>query len=283
MQAVRGIVGNFNESQQVIRWFIPVDGSPHNNRAIVYSLRTGAFTVDECPLGVTDAASMEAPGGYVVTVVGTEFGGVWQLDIGNVDGGFGYEPVQAISTYTASTRTVVLSGTPALPTASSGLAGVPIYVKSSTGLIQRGCIASNTADTIILVAPFDTSPSAADQVNIGDIRLRALSSKSDFGTPESKKMLSSVIVAANPTTNGQLWVAGSANDSDPSLQPRRSDGADDDYDLTDTKGQKQFWVRRGPANRVQVEINAFGAGVDMAVTNLTVVTRERSPDRETVQ
>lgn len=280
--AARVIVGNFNESQQVIRWWVPVDGSPYNNRVIVFSLRSGAFTVDECG-PVTDARSMEGPDGATYTVAGGAFGVLWLLDVGNVDGGFGFESVQTISTYTASTRTVALTGSPALPTSAGGLREVPIYVKSANGAIQRGIIAVNTSGGFTLVTPFATAPAAGDQVNIGDIRLHALSSKSDYGTPESKKMLSSVTVAAVPTTGGQLWVAGSANDADPTLQPRRSDAADDDYDLTSTTGQHQFWIRRGPGNRNQVEIEAFGSGVDIAITNVTVVTRERSADRETVQ
>lgn len=279
--AVRGVVGNYNPTEDVIRWWVPMDGVPYNTHAIVYSLQSGAFTLDETSI-VTDAKTITGSDGASYTLTGDAHGTVWQNDIGNVDGGFGFEPVQAISTYTASTRSVVLSGTPALPTTSGGLRGVPVYHKSATGLIQRQIIASNTADTIVLVAPFDTAPATADQVVIGDIRHRALSSKSDFGTPESKKMLSSVTVAAIPTTNGQMWVAGASDDSDPTLQTRRS-GSDDDYDLTSTDGQKTFLVRRGPGFRVQVEINAFGSGVDMAITNVTVVTRERSPDMETVQ
>jgi hypothetical protein len=67
---VGGIVANYNPTLGVIRWFVPVDGSPFNNFVIVLDLNTYAFTFDECD-GISAVATVvgSAPGVVVEAVI----------------------------------------------------------------------------------------------------------------------------------------------------------------------------------------------------------------------
>lgn len=279
--AANTIVGNYNPSLKVLRWWVPLDGSPYNTHVLCYSLQTGAWTTDECG-PVTAAANVDYQG-VTYTLIGDVFGTIWQADLGVVDGAFGFIPVQALSTYTASTRAFACSGTPAFPTTSGGLRGCPFYVKSPTGIIERFIVASNTSSALTATAPATLfTPTAADQVIVGDIFVDTLTCRTDFGIPESDKTAESVTIGFTPDA-GQLWAAAGVDSADPSFFLLRSSGLADAVDLSSSDGKKQIVVRRGKGSRVQLRICGFAPDSEVEIIDTAFVVRMRDPNTETIE
>lgn len=274
--AVDGIVGNYNPTNKRIRWFVPVDGSQYNNFVIVLDLQTLSFSFGSCD-GVSSARTVLDAKGNSVTVVGDIYGRLWQLDAGYSDGAYGFECVQSVATYTASTRTVTVSGTP-FPTTSGGLLGVPVYHIDASGTVQRRTIVSNTSSALVVDYAFDTAPSANEQVIVGGIPFRIKTAKFSADAPEVRKTLSSVAAQFIPSTAGQLWCAASVENADPSVHVNLS-GSADAADLTATSGLKVFEMRKGAGRTVQIEFFAIAPGFDVTLVGFvpTLRVREKVP------
>ena len=261
--AAAGIVANYNPTLGVIRWFVPVDGSPFNNFVIVLDLNTYAFTFDECD-GISAVATVIGPDGSYVTVAGDIYGNLWQLDNGYSDGAWGFEPVQSVSSYSAEASTVTVPSTP-LPTSSGGLSGVPVFVISATtGAIQRRTVTSNTSSVATLDGPFDTAPTASDQLVFGGIYFHGKTAKFSMDAPDLPKTISSVTAQFIPSTDGQLWFAASVESAAPSVHVNLN-GEADYADLTDTSGTKWFDLRKGPGKTCQIEFMALAPGFDVTL------------------
>lgn len=271
--AVDGIVANYNPTTKIARWFVPVDGSLFNNFVINYSLQTRCFTFGACD-GVTAVDCVVGSNGGYVTIAGQMDGSLWQMDAGYSDGAYGFECVQSVSSYDSTTNTASVSGTP-FPTASGGLSGVHVLLVSATGVVQHATIASNTSSALKFMVPPDTAPAVGTQMIVGGIFWRMKSSKFNLGMPEIRKTLSSMIVQFATTTAGQLWVAFSVNNSDPSCFVLM-DGTTDYVDLTVAKGVKYCEANRGPGMVLQVDLFALAPGFDMEIGALeaTIKTRD---------
>ncbi len=277
LDAADGIVGQFNPSENVVRWWVPLDESPYNSHVIVYDTQTGAFTLDDCP-PVTSVGLLIGPDGQYQTVVGTAFGGLWQLDLATSDGGFGsYEPVETVSSYDAATLTITLTGSPGLPT--SGLEGARILHVTSAGDVQHGTIATTTATTIVLVSPLTTAPALSDTVVIGGIEFSVRTGRSNFAMPDGRKTLSSVTVDYTPQDVGQLWCAAAYDENDPSVFTLRS-GTVDVATLTATDGEKQFFFRKGKGRRFTIQFLGLTPGYDIEVHGYVPVLRGRDPKEQ---
>lgn len=271
LRAADGIVGNYNPTLNVVRWYVPVDGSLLNNFVIVYNLQTGTFTFGACD-GVSAAVSV-SPAGEFVTLIGDVYNNIWQADNGYSEGAYGFECVQTITGYTASTNTIGVAGTP-FPTASGGLVGVPVFMVAADGTIQRGTIGANTSSTAKLVGPPDTAPAVGTQIVIGGIFWRMKSSKFSLGIAELRKTLSSVTVMFTKQTAGQLWCAASVDDQDPTCFTLL-DGTIDAAALTATKGTKYFKINRGPGRTVQIDLFALAPGFDLEVVEIAATFHVR--------
>jgi hypothetical protein len=270
--AVDGIVSNYNPTLKIARWFVPVDGSLYNNFVINYSLQTRCFTFGACD-GVTAAYCDWTPTGYA-TIVGQMDGSLWQMDVGTSDGAYAFECRQVITAYDSATNKATVTGTP-FPTASGGLTGVHVLLVSATGVVQHATIATNTSSTLTFLVPPDTAPAVGTQMIVGGIFWRMKSSKFNLGMPEIRKTLSSLLVQFATSTAGQLWVAFSVNNADPTCFVLM-DGTTDYVDLTVAKGTKYCEANRGPGMVMQVDIFALAPGFELEIGAIeaTVKTRD---------
>jgi hypothetical protein len=268
-EQVNGIVSDYNRTENVIRWFVPMDGSTWNNKVVVYDTQTGAFSVDDCP-PVTCAASIVGRDGDYHTLVGTAFGEVWELGLSTSDGAYEFDPLQSHSSYAAKTKTVTV-GSSALPTTGDGLKGVLVTkVAANSWPPEIGVVSANTASTFATVSPFSTTPAAGDKYVFGGIGYRIQTGKCDFGLPEMPKRLASVVVSFTPqgsTTQGQLFCGASVDDSDPVAKPLRSTALPGWADLTSSLGRHLFVTNTAEGSRTQFELYALLPGFDVSVAS----------------
>ncbi len=268
-EQVNGIVCDYNRTENVIRWWVPLDGSTFNNHVIVFDTQTGAFAVDDSP-PVTCAASIVGADGDYHTLVGTAFGEVWELDLSTSDGAYGFDPLASWSSYSAITKVVAITGT-TLPTTGNALAGVAVAkVAANSWPPEIAYIASNTSGGFTTIAPFATAPAAGDKFVFGAIAYRIQSSKCDFGLPEMPKRLASLCVSFTPqtsTTQGQLWCGAACGDNDPTMTALRSTSLPGWADLTSSQGRHLFVLNRGHDPRVQYELYALMPGFDVSIAS----------------
>lgn len=270
--AVDGIVGDYNGDLGIVRWAVPVDGSPFNNFWIVYNIQTGGFTFGRCD-GITSLESIVGPEGSYVTVAGDIYGRLWLLDQGTSDGAWGFECVQLVSAYTASTKTASVSGTP-FPTTLGGLMGVPCLHVAPDGTIQRLTIASNTSSTITFVSPPSTALGVGSQIVIGGIYWRMVTSDFSSGEPRIRKTLSSLVLHYVQQDAGQIWFAASYDGRDTLCHFLMAGGVD--YaDLSVARGTKYFEMRRGPGRTNRVELFALAPGFDVTIVGIEASFRTR--------
>lgn len=262
-EQVDQIVANYNRTENIVRWFVPLDGSPWNSHAIVLDLQTGAFSYDKVP-PVTSVATLVGPDGDFYTVVGTAFGEVFQLDVGTSDGAYGFDPVAVYSSYAASTKTVTLTTSP-LPTSGDGLKGVPVLKVDADGDVETAYISTNTADTFATVTPFTTAPTTGDKFIFGGIEWRLETSRCDYGMVEARKRLSSVHASfKTQSVAGQVWCYGAKDDDTGTVFNRRSDGLADVATLSSLwNGAKRFDLNRGAGRRQMFGFLALCPGFDV--------------------
>jgi hypothetical protein len=271
--AADGILGAYNPSTNKVMWWAPVDGSMWNNKVVVLSTQTRAFTFASCD-AVTAAGVITAPNGTMVTVTGDAYARLWQQDLGYSDGAYGFETVHDIASYAASTTSLAVAGTP-FPTSNGGLLGVPVYtVAAATGAVQRRTIVSNTSSALTLDSAFDTAPTVGDQIVVGGIPFRIQTSKFSLDAPDIRKTLSSITVQFEPTTAGQMWCAAGINDNDPTVHINQT-GVADYASLTDSTGRKVYELRKGQGRTIQMEIFAIAPGFDLSVVGYVPTIRVR--------
>lgn len=262
-EQVDQIVANYNRTENVVRWFVPLDDSPWNNYAIVLDLQTGAFSLDKCP-PVTAAGTVVGPDGDFYTIVGTAFGEVLQLGVGTSDGAYGFNPVATYSSYTSATKTVTLTTSP-LPTTGDGLKGIPVLKVDSDGDVETAYISTNTSGTFATVTPFTTAPTTGDVFIFGGIEWRLETSRCDYGSPETRKRLSSVHASfKTQTVEGQVWCYGAKDDDTGTVFNRRSDGLADVATLSSQwNGGKRFDLGKGAGRRQMFGFLALCPGFDV--------------------
>jgi hypothetical protein len=256
-------VANYNRTGNVVRWFVPLDDSPWNSHVIVLDLQTGAFALDKCP-PVTAVGTIVGPDGDFYTIVGTAFGEVFQLDVGTSDGAYGFDPLASYSSYAAATKTVTLTTTP-LPTTGDGLKGIPVLKVDADGDVETAYISTNAAGTFATVAPFTTAPTTGDTFIFGGIEWRLETSRCDYGSPESRKRLSSVHASfKTQSVAGQVWCYGAKDDDTGTVFNRRSDGLADVATLSSQwNGGKRFDLGKGAGRRQQFGFLAIAPGFDV--------------------
>lgn len=259
-----GICGNYDPGTGFVEWLVPLDGDTRNNHAIVFNTQSGEFSLDD-RLGWTFIASIPNVAGDYVTLAGDAFGNLWQTNVGNCDGVFAVEPITTLSSYTASTRTLSLSGSPGLPTASGGLAGCPVAVVDNTGAIQIGKVATNTASSAVLVSPLSSSPSGTTKVIFGAIVMDVQTARYDWKRPELYKWLRATTVTFDPQSIGRLYVAAGTDDDDPALYANRTTGANDYADLSASDGEKFLPHRTDRGRRLVQRFLALTPGYDVTV------------------
>lgn len=119
------------------------------------------------------------------------FGVVHVWDRGTADGagddkGGGLLVGEVVS---ATSLSVTVSSTDALPTSGEGLKGAQLYISSGPGAGQWRTIIRNTTTVVYLAEEFDETPTSASQFQIGSIEFEWNGKDSDLGQPGRVKTL----------------------------------------------------------------------------------------------
>lgn len=225
-------VARYDEDDREIHFCLPLDGEQENRYDLVLDLQTGAFALDPRE-DITCLARFQGSSGDDAHVSGTAHGFVWQDEISNSDGAFGFEPVQTI---TASTvRTTTVASTP-LPTT---LAGQPVWFVSADGTLTRNQVASSTT-SVTTYMRFMTAPATSTQMVYGGIPMVLQTGRFDLGDRRKKKRLASVWVAFSTLDDGEGFFYSAYGQNDFAIPTKGHTS----LDFTSTKGRREFLVRK---------------------------------------
>jgi hypothetical protein len=247
---VHNAFGHYDPEERMLRWFVPLDSDITNRYALVYDLDVGAWSLDTVE-DVTYVASVVDGAGVQRTLAGDIHGQLWELDTGESDGAYGFEPVQEVQA--GSTRaTFSVSGTP-LPTSGDGLAGVPVLLVDSAGDVVRCRVASNTSSVVTLTTYLTTAPSAGTKAIFGGIHREVASGRFTYEDPALVKILEAVKVTFAREAAGTFWVSWLVdNGSFAVVSAAGGSGSASD-------GEEHFWVRaRG--RRLGLRLDSFTPG-----------------------
>lgn len=257
-------VAHFDPENRVVRFFVPLDEDITCRYAIVYDLQSGVWGLDHLGIDVTECRSVGDPAGNLRTLVGDIQGTIWEIDISNSDGAYGFEPVNAITSSTV--RTVTCSGA-SFPTSGNALKGVPVVFVDSSGNFTYNTIASNTG-TVLTLARIQTAPTGT--CIVGGIHAIMETGRFHLGDPARDKVLGFARVAFSPDTDGQFWFSYASNQGTAAVA-----GATTDGDLTLTDGEEQFWIReRGRLLRWRIDVVEPGCDPAFLGVLLDVTRRE---------
>lgn len=252
---------NYNPSEQLIRWWVALDGSTTNRDVIVYDLQTGEFSMDTADDATCAATVVDTNTSYR-TLVGNNQGGIFQLDVAaNSDGVFGIDRVQSVSSYATATNKITLVNS-VLPTTNGGIVGCPIIVISAAdGSRQRATCSANTSSVITLSGPI-TAPTAGDQVIVGGIEWRIRTGRWDLEQAFVQRGLPAITTTCAPST-GQIWCAAGKDNDEPTVYSPgtvRGFSSADVFDTSLASGYKLWWHRKGKCRRLCVEFFGFTLG-----------------------
>jgi len=265
------VCGNYNQSTKKIRWWLPLDGESENRYCLRYDLQTRGFALQSAS-NVTAAATVLGPSSTNVTVTGDMYGDLTQLDVGYIDGAFGFEPKQTVSSWAPTTRTITVSGTP-FPTSGDGLKGLPVLLLPAAGPpYEMLKVDSNTSSTLVLTAPPTLTPASSDLVFVGGIPLD-LQSDFDYEQPELLKWLEGLTLSFEPDDTANLatevWCGAGADGTDPSA-----------YSVTDyadmnaeTDGEHHFWEYTPRGRTLGVRFLAIGRGGPIRLNGFVAAIR----------
>lgn len=261
LDAIDGVVAVYNPSDGYMKWYVPLDGEPYNNYCLTLNTTTESFSLDTTVGAVTAAGAVTGVDGKYHTLIGDAYGCTFECDVGTSDGAYGFETVNAISSYTAATRTITCSAA-AFVTTGSGLAGVPFEMVDVAGSFFRGKVLSNTGTTLVLAWPLSQTPTSSDYVVAGAIHKWIRTNRFDDYFLEGRRVLSSVRVLYSPSTGGRMFCAAETDNGSPSVYLLRSTGVADYADLTNTDGEHLFVHLKGRGRRAVIELHDFVPGHD---------------------
>lgn len=254
------IVSNYNPSSHKIRWWFPADDETTNRTCLRLDLQTRSFAT-HTGVDVTAALTMPGNAGQQATLLGCLDGTIWQDGVGYIDGAFGFEPVQSVSSYAAATRTITVTGT-ALPTSGNGLKGVTCVVLPAAGPpYEMVLVASNTSSTAVLACHPDTAPAAGDIVLFGAIPLDVETPWFDYTQPEMRKWLEALTLAHEVETLAtEVWCGAGADSGSAEAYAPRGGTAVDVALMTQSDGEHHFWLYTRRGRSLKIRFLAFARG-----------------------
>lgn len=259
---VNGIAGTYNPSDGYVRWAVPVDGEPYNNRILSYNTTNGTASLDGCVRAVTALGNLIGADGAYVPVCGDAYGRIFQMEAGTSEAVYGCETVAAITGYAAATKTVSCSGASFALT----LAGAPVLLVTFDGDFYWSKLASNSGTDLVLTHPFDVTPTTSDYVVVGAIGATLASNRFNGGYFEGRRTFSSLRLAFEPSS-GRLFTAVGFDSTDPTVHVRS--GGDTDYvPLSRASGDYLAWFRRGPGRSGKFEIHDFIPGHETTLVGI---------------
>jgi len=262
-QHAHSTFAHYDPEKRIIRWFVALDSNITNRHAIVFDLQTKSWSLDTAN-DITYAKTVTDKDGNLRTLAGDIYGHVWELDVSNTDGAYGFEPVQTI---TSPTKTgISVTGTP-LP-ASSALKGVPVWMMDGDGDFTRATVSTNTTSAVVFTTRLATTPSAGMPCVFGGIHQRIESGWFSYDEKNLRKIFEAIRVAFAYKAEGQYWVSVATNQGTVTvLDP-------DGGDLMTLDGEEHHWERE-EGKRLKIRIDTIGPGFDPAFQALETWVRTR--------
>ena len=194
--ALADIRANYDETNRIIRWAVPVIGSTRKRMILPWHVDLKRWLPPTTGLEYGSLATYTTPLGALGTYMGDYWGRVYELGSGDRDGvpgaSSGAAAVGPIAVTSATTGTVTASGA-SFYTTGSGLAGMSCAVVSPSGTWQWRRIASNTGTVLTLDTtndnPWTTVPDSTYSLIVAGIRWYWTTPWLDFKRPEIQKDL----------------------------------------------------------------------------------------------
>jgi hypothetical protein len=187
-QALHLITCTHHKTLNLIVWAVPTGTHTHKQTLLKFNYVLNRWLPPDTGFEYRSLAAHTTTAGEYGLYVGDEWGRVYKLWMGEIDGAPG-GTLQATVT-SATSSTVTCSGA-TFYTTGSGLAGMPVLVVSPTGGEQWVRVSSNTATTLTLdiyfSSPFSPIPLAGSTVHVGAINFYWWTPRFTGGDPFTKK------------------------------------------------------------------------------------------------
>lgn len=205
--ALTGIRAEHCEKYGLILWAVPTSGNSRKRTIIPYNYYLDCFYPPITGLEYASLASFQSSAGTAV-YIGDYWGRVLELFSGSKEGVPTSSPTDNLrrgTVVSSTSSTVTVDNTTLnLYTTGSGLAGIPVAVKSAAGVWQWRICKSNTANQITIDtingSAWDANPHAGDEFIVGGIEWYHWTPWIDFGLPHLAKRLQYLYVQARSTS-----------------------------------------------------------------------------------
>jgi hypothetical protein len=157
----------FDPAQQLVRWFVTLEGTGTPRHALCLDLRSKAWWVEEFPFPV-GASCVGTLNGERRVFLGGPGGAVYLLGKGSLDVA---DPARGTVRGAVTARTP-LSLTDDAASFGDDVAGAPVVLVNGEGRGQWRRVVEATATTLRLDRPWNTLPAAGDTYQVGGVRWR---------------------------------------------------------------------------------------------------------------
>jgi len=195
----------YDESADVIRWAVALFGNSRKRLVLKYHIGLDCWLPPDDGMEYSAFASFTLPGGTHSEFMGDYWGRVYKLNTTDRDGvPAGLTTIGPIAVTSATADTVTCAGA-TFYTDGSGLVGLPVAVRSTSGQWQWRRIVSNTATEITLDTTHDniwtTIPDASYTLIVGGIRWYRWTPWIDFGVADLIKALTYFFLQGKATSS----------------------------------------------------------------------------------
>lgn len=183
-------------SEEVIRWFVCLDGSRYPRHALAYHYRHRRWWIEEFPFGIA-SSYLGFLGTPPQVFLGAEGRRVLALGHGSLDGA---SPANGTVRGTATAGGIRTLTDSAASFDTANLAGLPVRIVEGTGSGQSRIIASATATVLTVKNPWTNQPDSTSVYQIGGFQWRYKTGWLNW-TDDEVESKRAVKLRYKPTTN----------------------------------------------------------------------------------
>ena len=241
---------------RIVEFFVPLDSEIIPEHSIVLDLGSrGVFSMGR-GVGLTAHGQVRDSNGVPLCIAGDSLGNIIQIDVGDSDGAYGFDPVTTVTA--SSTTRLVEVGTGTL--SGMDVAGAPAIWLAADGTLTFFQIASHDDDSVVPVEDLASAPAADDQVIIGGIHMWLKSGRFTLQEERRWKGIAYAITTHSPVASGEVYPAFSYDQGTPDVPDRGYTV----IDLTNVEGRTRLeWAERGLFH--QFELQALTPGNTPAI------------------
>lgn len=249
------VVALHDDANDCILTYNSLDGDFEHRGAIVYDVKSGAWSEDDAP-NVVSTGTVFGPLGNELQLVGDVLGNIWQLNQGTSDGAFSGTIVGTVTS--ADNNTVTCSAASFLTT-GDGLAGVPAALVDENGTITRFTILSNTATALESLHILPVTPDTNYRVIVGYIDFNVQTGWVNYGAPHKAKVLEYVEWVYQQATQGELYCQVGVDNGTLTYRDER-------VDLSNGKSVGRIFTRQ-KGHHIKVGMRSFVPGHEVVIVS----------------